>query len=94
LKKIAHKWAERSFYFGTGNATDHRADIDKLSPYIHYLETYHRKIYEKVSPAWDRFHGGTMETEINESLYHYHPEWGKDYWINQLFEIADKLRET
>ncbi len=35
-----------------------------------------------------------METEINESLYHYHPEWGKDYWINQLFEIADKLRET
>jgi hypothetical protein len=30
---------------------------------------------------------------VDQITYTSHPEWAKDYWINLLFEIADKIRE-
>lgn len=95
FEDAAHRWTGYNFFSGSENAFDHNNDINILSPYIHYLETYHQKEYEKVREAWRRFHGGNASNPVTHvGTYSAHPEWTKDYWINQLFEIADKLREA
>lgn len=96
FEKEAIEWAHRRFFTDFHQTPVHKDTIDKLSPYVHYLETYHRKIYEKISPSWINFHAGDTTKQVEPSAYL--PEGGptntKDYWVNLLFEIADKIREV
>ena len=89
----AFHWADRSFQISSSQVNTHRTVINTLSCYIHYLETYHHGIHRKILPAWIRFSGGDTKRVIDEITYSSHPEWTKDYWINQLFEITDRIRE-
>jgi hypothetical protein len=88
----AAAWGNRSFNFLDADIKFHNDSIDRLSPHVHYLERNHRGIGLKIWPSWTAFHGGDAGKAITRSTYDQLTR-NKDYWIEELYHIADTLRD-
>ena len=89
-----HAWADKAFQIDREFVDWHNASINRLSPYVNYLEKNHRPTFEKISEAWNLYHGGDMGRPITIGTYLSRPDWKeKDYWIRLLFSIVDALQE-